>query len=91
MSKKRIIPTVPPKYRLKLNEGVDIKPINMNLFQKFIIRLLLTVCIYTILTLPYITFAFFNFGIDYGRYGCIVAGFITVILAPFIQEKLKLN
>ena len=63
----------------------------MNFMEGLFLRILITICLYTILTLPYITYFFFNFGIDYGKYGCMFCGFITIILAPIVQKKLNLE
>ncbi len=55
------------------------------------LRLSIAICLYVILTLPYITYFFFDFGVDYGKYGCMFCGFITIILAPIVQKKLRLE
>ena len=61
----------------------------MDLMRGLFLRLSITICLYFILTLPYISLVFFGFGVDYGRYGCLVACFVTIILAGFIQNKIE--
>ena len=49
------------------------------------------ICLYFIFTLPYILYYFIGFGVNYGKYGCLVASFVSVVLAPIVQKKLNLE
>ena len=55
------------------------------------LRLSITICLYFIFTLPYILYYFIGFGVNYGKYGCLVASFVAVVLAPIVQKKLNLE
>ncbi len=61
----------------------------MNFMEGLFLRILITICLYTILTLPYILYYFIGFGVNYGKYGCLVASFVAVVLSPIIHSILN--
>ena len=53
------------------------------------LRLSITICLYFIFTLPYILYYFIGFGVNYGKYGCLVVSFVAVVLSPIIHSILN--
>jgi len=58
---------------------------------KFTIPLFITIAIslvlYFILTLPFISFIFFGFGLEYPLWIVLVCSFISIISSPIIYNK----
>lgn len=63
----------------------------MNDAKKFYLNILISICIYCILTIPYICDMMFGFGYEYSFPLIIICAILfPIILTPFIMKKLKL-
>ena len=55
--------------------------------EDFSLRIMITLCIYFILTLPFLSLIFFGYGIEYNTFECVMASFFAVIGAPIIHKN----
>ena len=47
--------------------------------EQFFLRISLTILLYVVLTLPFLSYIFFDFGIEYNIYDCLVVSLLSVV------------
>lgn len=62
----------------------------METFRKLILSMLITAAVYCVVTLPYICYIFFGWGLVYDMHGIMLSSLVSIVAGHFISARFKL-